>query len=40
MTQLLRTYLNIGMNRPTGRALEQAVSKIPRELGTVFDGKV
>ena len=40
MTQLLRTYLDIGLNAPTGRALERAVSKIPRELGTVFDGKV
>ena len=40
MTQLLRTYLDIGLNQPTGRALERAVSKIPRELGTVFDGKV
>ena len=40
MTQLLRTYLDIGLNSPTGRALERAVSKIPRELGTVFDGKV
>ena len=40
MTQLLRTYLDIGLNQPTGRALERAVSKIPRELGTVFDGKI
>jgi len=40
MTQLLRTYLDIGLNAPTGRALERAVSKIPRELGTVFDGKI
>ena len=40
MTKLLRTYLDIGLNQPTGRALERAVSTIPRELGTVFDGKV
>jgi hypothetical protein len=40
MTKLLRTYLDIGLNQPTGRALERAVSKIPRELGTVYDGKV
>jgi hypothetical protein len=40
MTKLLRTYRDIGLNQPTGRALERAVSTIPRELGTVFDGKV
>ncbi|MFA7121203.1 MAG: phage major capsid protein [Bacilli bacterium] len=40
MTQLLKTYLKIGLEEPNGRALEHAVASIPRSLGTVHDGKV
>lgn len=40
MTQLLKTYLKIGLEEPNGRALERIVETIPRELGTVYDGKI
>ena len=40
MTQLFRTYAKIGIEEPNGRALEHIVETIPRELGTVFDGKI
>jgi hypothetical protein len=40
MTQLLRTYLKLALGEPNGRALQRIVEReIPRELGTVFDGK-
>jgi hypothetical protein len=40
MTQLFRTYAKIGLEEPNGRALERIVETIPRELGTVYDGKI
>jgi HK97 family phage major capsid protein len=40
MTQLFRTYAKIGLEEPNGRALQRIVETIPRELGTVYDGKI
>lgn len=40
MTQLFRTYAKIGIEEPNGRALQRIVETIPRELGTVYDGKI
>lgn len=40
MTQLLRTYLQLALEEPGRRSLERIVETIPRELGTVYDGKV
>ncbi len=40
MTQLFRTYAKIGLEEPNGRALQHIVDTIPRELGTVYDGKI
>ena len=40
MTQLFKTYAKIGIEEPNGRALERIVETIPRELGTVYDGKI
>lgn len=40
MTQLFKTYAKIGIEEPNGRALQRIVETIPRELGTVYDGKI
>ena len=40
MTQLLKTYLKIGLEEPNGRALQHIVETIPRSLGAYHDGKV
>jgi len=40
MTQLFKTYAKIGLEEPNGRALQRIVETIPRELGTVYDGKI